>query len=121
MCGKNFENLMHLGEYARIIAFGDEILRCKISHHISRYATASPQGEGYDLCRSVKLRNKSKCIRVTVVRLPSPSLRDTSPKGRGKGVCRTGKQSDKSEFVPQRTILCGTTLLIQMVQVSIAK
>jgi len=35
MCGKNFENLMHLGEYAWIIAFGDEILRCKISHHIS--------------------------------------------------------------------------------------
>jgi len=26
---------MHLGEYAWIIAFGDEILRCKISHHIS--------------------------------------------------------------------------------------
>ena len=45
VCGKNFENLMHLGEYAWIIAFGDEILRCKISHHISRYATASPQGE----------------------------------------------------------------------------
>jgi hypothetical protein len=36
---------MHLGEYARIIAFGDKILRCKLSHHISRYATASPQGE----------------------------------------------------------------------------
>jgi hypothetical protein len=36
---------MHLGEYAWIIAFGDEIFRCKISHHISRYATASPQGE----------------------------------------------------------------------------
>ena len=35
VCGKNFENLMHLGEYAWIIAFGDEILRCKISHHIS--------------------------------------------------------------------------------------
>ena len=35
VCGTNFENLMHLGEYARIIAFGDEILRCKISHHIS--------------------------------------------------------------------------------------
>ena len=35
VCGKNFENLMHLGEYARIIAFGDEILRRKISHHIS--------------------------------------------------------------------------------------
>ena len=35
VCGTNFENLMHLGEYAWIIAFGDEILRCKISHHIS--------------------------------------------------------------------------------------
>ena len=35
VCDKNFENLMHLGEYAWIIAFGDEILRCKISHHIS--------------------------------------------------------------------------------------
>ena len=43
VCSKNFEKPMHLGEYARIIAFGDEILRCKISHHISRYATASPQ------------------------------------------------------------------------------
>ena len=43
VCGKNLENPTHLGEYARIIAFGDEILRRKISHHISRYATASPQ------------------------------------------------------------------------------
>ena len=35
VCSKNFENPMHLGESAWIIAFGDEILRYKISHHIS--------------------------------------------------------------------------------------
>ena len=65
-----------------------EILQCKISspkaiihayspkcirfskflpHTTSALRAPSPQGEGFDLCKSVKLRNKSECVRVTRV------------------------------------------------------
>ena len=90
---------MHLGEYAWIIAFGDEILRCKISHHISRYATASPQGEGFGLCRPVKLRKKSERVGVTI--LPR---NDTGSFPTQRCVTMLGfvrmQQTDKSEFDP---------------------
>ena len=38
-----------------------------LPHTTSALRAPSPQGEGFDLCRSVKQRNKSKCIRVTKV------------------------------------------------------
>ena len=69
VCGKNFENLMHLGEYARIIAFGDEILRCKISHHISLAPLDSfSSRRSLDPYHAFGLFDKSKFVRVTMVR-----------------------------------------------------
>ena len=68
VCGENFENLMHLGEYAWIIAFGDEILRCKISHHISlapldSFSSRRSRGPYH----AFGLFDKSKFVRVTMV------------------------------------------------------
>ena len=59
---------MHLGEYAWIIAFGDEILRCKISHHISLAPLASFSSRRslgpYHVFGPI---DKSKFVRVTKV------------------------------------------------------
>ena len=93
VCGKNFENLMHLGEYAWIIAFGDEILRCKISHHISLAPLDS-----FSSRRSLGPYHAFGLLDKSMAYLPSPSLRDTSPKGRGKSPVDQRKQSDKQEF-----------------------
>ena len=68
VCDKNFENLMHLGEYAWIIAFGDEILRCKISHHISLAPLDSfSSRRSLDPYHAFGLFDKSKFVRVTMV------------------------------------------------------
>ena len=69
VCGKNFENIMHLGEYAWIIAFGDEILRCKISHHISLAPLDSfSSRRSLVPYHAFGLFDKSKFVRVTMVR-----------------------------------------------------
>ena len=68
MCGKNFENLMHLGEYAWIIAFGDKILRCKISHHISLAPLDSfSSRRSLGPYHTFGLFDKSKFVRVPMV------------------------------------------------------
>ena len=68
MCGKNFENLMHLGEYAWIIAFGDEILRCKISHHISLALLGSfSSRRSLGPYHAFGLFDKSKFVQMTKV------------------------------------------------------
>ena len=84
---------MHLGEYAWIIAFGDEILRCKISHHISLAPLDS-----FSSRRSLGPYHAFGLLDKSMAYLPSPPLRGTSPKGRGKGVFANFKQSDKQEF-----------------------
>ena len=88
VCGRSFENPMHLGEYARIIAFGDEILRRKISHHISLAPLDS-----FSSRRSLGPYHAFGLLDKSMAYLPSPPLRGTSPKGRGKGPVQTSNNS----------------------------
>jgi len=63
---------MHLGEYAWIIAFGDEILRCKISHHISLAPLDSfSSRRSLAPYQSFGLFDISKFVQVTKVRTGS--------------------------------------------------
>jgi len=87
-----------LGEYAWIIAFGDEILRCKISHHISLAPLDSfSSRRSLDPYHAFGLFDKSKFVRVTMVQFTlSVASRHLSQRER-QGTCANFKQSDKSE------------------------
>ena len=55
-----------------------------LPHTTSALRAPSPQGEGFDLCKPAKLRNKSECVRVTRVQFTLSALRAPLPKGEAR-------------------------------------
>ena len=71
---------------AIIHAYSPECIRFSkfLPHTTSALRAPSPQGEGFDLCRPAKLRNKSECVRVTRVHFTLSALRAPLPKGEAR-------------------------------------
>ena len=92
---------MHLGEYTWIIAFGDEILRCKISHHISLAPLDSfSSRRSLAPYHAFGLFDKSEFARI--MKVPAGGTTQGRSLQRGASVTKEfvrSQQTDKSEFV----------------------
>ena len=69
-----------------------------LPHTTSALRAPSPQGEGFDLCKSVKLRNKSECVRVTGVHFTLSALRAPLPKGEARACAEPANSSTNRNF-----------------------